>query len=466
MFIDLFIPSGQTLRLTARLRALPADTERSLLANDGGLLDQAVQDVFNSPLLNLREGSIYLLLNISKDKSFELRQTETKTMTTFVRKMLQSDKVKNSITEKTSVLVEIDELDEDTFLNETFDEELVLTNVGPKYATDCSRCIQKTIIKNYDMILDEIETDAITETLNKTETVPDFIQHKCLDNIGSISRTQRAGIFLQYVLTREDMLITFMHMLTEREVDVERQMCPECSGMHVKHSSGDKLKKRTFKFQIEKDENGEIIVQFIDTFHETGELDYGHGKQDEYVPKEVTVVAAIDIGTSYSGYAYSTVKAYQTDHLDITCNQSCSSGGKQLISSKTPSCILMTRDKELVSFGYDAEKDYEHIIVEGNADNYYFFDKFKMALHKSKVAPEQIEIKDIREQTIAAIDVFPLAIKALKEDFEQHLIERIDYSQENIYWVLTVPGLWDFNAKEFMRKCAEKVCYTLVYLKT
>lgn len=123
LFIDLFIPSGQTLRLTARLRALPADTERSLLANDGGLLDQAVQDVFNSPLLNLREGSIYLLLNISKDKSFELRQTETKTMTTFVRKMLQSDKVKNSITEKTSVLVEIDELDEDTFLNETFGKQ-------------------------------------------------------------------------------------------------------------------------------------------------------------------------------------------------------------------------------------------------------------------------------------------------------------------------------------------------------
>lgn len=114
-------------------------------------------------------------------------------------------------------------------------------------------------------------------------------------------------------------------------------------------------------------------------------LFYRHGKEDEYVPKEVTVVAAIDIGTSYSGYAYSTVKAYQTDHLDITCNQSCSSGGKHLISSKTPSCILMTRDKELVSFGYDAEKDYEHIIAEGNADNYYFFDKFKMALHKSKV---------------------------------------------------------------------------------
>lgn len=96
-------------------------------------------------------------------------------------------------------------------------------------------------------------------------------------------------------------------------------------------------------------------------------------------------MAAIDIGTSYSGYAYSTVKAYQTDHLDITCNQSWSSRGKQVILSKTPSCILMTTGKELVSFGYDAEKEYESIIAEGNEESYYFFDKFKMSLHETKV---------------------------------------------------------------------------------
>lgn len=454
---DLYIPHGQTLRFTARLRALPQNTERRLLENDGVLLDEAVQCVFSSPLLNLREGSIYLLLNISKDKSFELRHTATETMTSLVRKMLQSEKVKDSITEKTSVLVEIGETDEDAFLNETFDEERVLTNVGPKYEKECSRCIQKTIIDNYDIILDEIETDAIIETLNKAETVPDFIRHKCIDNIGSISRTQRAGIFLQYVLTREDMLKTFMSVLTDQEIDVERQMCSECSGIPVKHSTGDKLKKRTFEFQIEKDEYGEIIVQFRDTFHETVELDLGHGRVEEHAPIEVTVVAAIDIGTSYSGYAYSTVKAYQADHLDITCNQSWSSGGKQLISSKTPSCILMTKGKELVSFGYDAEKEYEHIIAEGNEESYYFFDKFKMALHKTKLEPEQIEIRDVRDHAVAAIDVFALAIQALKEDLEQHLIERIDYSRENIQWVLTVPGLRDYNAKEFMRICAEKV---------
>ncbi|XP_063447986.1 uncharacterized protein LOC134727535 [Mytilus trossulus] len=454
---DLYIPRGQTRRLTARVRALPENAERHLLANGGVLVDAAVQSVFNSPLLNLREGSIYLLLNISKDKSFEMRHTATETMTSLVRKMLQSDKVKDSITEKTFVLIEIDETAEDAFLTETFDEELVLTSVGPKYEKECSRCIQKTIIDSYDFILDEIETDAIIETLNKVDTVPDFIQHKCIDNMGSLSRTQRVGIFLQYVLTRESLLKTFMQVLVDQEIDVERQMCSECSGIHVKHSFADKKKKRAFQFQIEKDEYGEIIVQYKDIVQETDELELVHGKAEEHLPIEVTVVAAIDIGTSYSGYAYSTVKAYQTDHLDITCNQSWRSGGKQLISSKTPSCILMTRGKELVSFGYDAEKEYENIIAEGNEESYYFFDKFKMALHKTKLEPDQIEIRDVRDHTVVAIDVFSLAIKALKEDLEQHLIERIEFSSENIRWVLTVPGLRDFNAAEFMKRCAEKV---------
>lgn len=135
MLIDLYIPHGQTRRFTARVRALPENTERHLLANDGVLVDAAVQSVFSSPLLNLREGSIYLLLNITKDKSFEMRHTATETMTSLVRKMLQSEKVKDSITEKTFVLVEIDETDEDTFLNETFGkrclpgENVMLTNL-------------------------------------------------------------------------------------------------------------------------------------------------------------------------------------------------------------------------------------------------------------------------------------------------------------------------------------------------
>lgn len=75
-----------------------------------------------------------------------------------------------------------------------------------------------------------------------------------------------------------------------------------------------------------------------------------------------------------------------------------------------------------------------------------------------KLEPEQIEIRDVRDHAVAAIDVFALAIKALKENLEQHLIKRIEFSRENIRWVLTVPGLRDFNAEEFMKKCAEKVC--------
>lgn len=75
-----------------------------------------------------------------------------------------------------------------------------------------------------------------------------------------------------------------------------------------------------------------------------------------------------------------------------------------------------------------------------------------------QLEPEQIEIRDVLDHAVVAIDVFALAIEALKEDLEKHLTERIDFSPENIRWVLTVPCLRDFNAEKFMTICAEKVC--------
>lgn len=80
--------------------------------------------------------------------------------------------------------------------------------------------------------MDEIETDDIKKTLNKVGKVSKFIRHKCIDDMGSISRTQRVGIFLQYVLRRERMLKTFMQVLVDQDIDVKRQTCSECSGIH------------------------------------------------------------------------------------------------------------------------------------------------------------------------------------------------------------------------------------------
>jgi hypothetical protein len=69
------------------------------------------------------------------------------------------------------------------------------------------------------------------------------------------------------------------------------------------------------------------------------------------------MVAAIDFGTTYSGYAFSTISNFKLDPLKIHANQAWNAGGRQLLSLKTPTCLLLDGQKQIVSFGYEAEND-------------------------------------------------------------------------------------------------------------
>ena len=100
---------------------------------------------------------------------------------------------------------------------------------------------------------------------------------------------------------------------------------------------------------------------------------------------DVIFVAAIDFGTTYSGFAYSYKGEYYKNKFDIHANQTWNYGGKEFFSQKTPTCILLNKDKELESFGFAAENQYAEIIIDGEGDKYYFFDRFKMMLHTREV---------------------------------------------------------------------------------
>jgi hypothetical protein len=62
-------------------------------------------------------------------------------------------------------------------------------------------------------------------------------------------------------------------------------------------------------------------------------------------------------------------------------------------------------------------------------------------------------------KSMQALTVFSLAIKFLKE----HLMKKIHLgmkgilSDEDVYFVLTVPAIWDDPSKQFMREAAEQV---------
>lgn len=94
-----------------------------------------------------------------------------------------------------------------------------------------------------------------------------------------------------------------------------------------------------------------------------------------------TIVAAIDIGTTYSGYAHS----YKSDWTKVLLNKW---EGFQMTSYKAPTVLLLNPDKSFNSFGYEAERTFANIAEEGDDEDrsykeYYFFHRFKMMLRTS-----------------------------------------------------------------------------------
>ncbi len=54
--------------------------------------------------------------------------------------------------------------------------------------------------------------------------------------------------------------------------------------------------------------------------------------------------------------------------------------------------------------------------------------------------------------------VFSLPIKFMVDHFMEIVHRRQpDLKMNEIYWVITVPAIWDDNAKQFMREAAQKV---------
>lgn len=96
-------------------------------------------------------------------------------------------------------------------------------------------------------------------------------------------------------------------------------------------------------------------------------------------------VAAIDFGTTYSGYAFSSRTDFKRDPLEIHANQSWNAGSTQLASLKTPTCLLLDSDKKFVAFGYEAENEYADLISDQRHGDYFYFSRIKMYLYQNKV---------------------------------------------------------------------------------
>ena len=93
------------------------------------------------------------------------------------------------------------------------------------------------------------------------------------------------------------------------------------------------------------------------------------------------VVTAIDLGTTFSGYAFSFRSDFETNPLKINTND-WSSEGVHNAEMKAPSVLLLNPDQSFKSFGYRAQNDYTELLEEPEeASSYYYVKIFKMQLH-------------------------------------------------------------------------------------
>ncbi|CAG2244506.1 unnamed protein product [Mytilus edulis] len=215
------------------------------------------------------------------------------------------------------------------------------------------------------------------------------------------------------------------------------------------------------------------------------------------------VIAAIDFGTTFSGYAYSIKDDYdkylerKTEQPKIIC-PTWSAGG--WMTYKAPTCVLFRPNRKFHSFGYEARDYYQNNLKKEDFTKWFYFEHFKMMLYKEKDKlskdkwlVESINVEGNTAKKMKAVEVFAAVI----EFFKGHILKALQVSHgdgviinteglddsssktgvinntgglgdgsskaktrkfcnDDVHWVLTVPAIWDLKAKQFMRDAAEK----------
>ena len=143
--------------------------------------------------------------------------------------------------------------------------------------------------------------------------------------------------------------------------------------------------------------------------------------QDLDLPDYTLLSVAIDFGTTYSGYAFSTRGDFQTDPTKMYANEDWPAGTKGF-SKKTPTVLLLNPDKEFEAFGYEAEEIYNHLAAENEHKDWYYFRRFKMKLHGEQVCNTSPQVHLERGVIFAYFSTLPSLPTFHQRECKIHMI--------------------------------------------
>lgn len=169
----------------------------------------------------------------------------------------------------------------------------------------------------------------------------------------------------------------------------------------------------------------------------------------KYEKADKLMVMAIDFGTTFSGYAYS----FLSNKKDILTNY------WQKTQIKTPTIVLMDKQKKFHSFGQEAKENYIALIKKREHQQWYYFENFKMKLFVQEgPLDKSMKLAEIFHKEVPAIDVFAAAIEYMKDHFLDKLHNGNDKEKvvtvKDVHFILTVPAIWSDLSKQFMRQAA------------
>ncbi|XP_052819483.1 uncharacterized protein LOC128245378 isoform X3 [Mya arenaria] len=139
------------------------------------------------------------------------------------------------------------------------------------------------------------------------------------------------------------------------------------------------------------------------------------------------IVAAIDFGTTFSGYAYSYREEYLRDPLQIYSNR-----WDGQILPQAPTVLLFNSEKTESYFGFEAEEKYDGLIKRKEHKDWRYFQRFKMDLHREKKLTRKMTIKDAQGRNMPAVEVFAAAIRHLKNHFMEQAKLRAGIKEDKL----------------------------------
>lgn len=159
---------------------------------------------------------------------------------------------------------------------------------------------------------------------------------------------------------------------------------------------------------------------------------------------------SIDIGTSYSGYAF----APRENLTEFPCGIYSSIWENDVLSHKTPTSVLLDTLGNFSAFGRAADSAYAKLAEEEEHDKWFYFRDFKMELYNSTVTRDLL-IQDIHGKSFRAQQIFVESIRFLREHFLKIIkLRDIKIHEDDICYTVTIPAIWSDAARQFMKEAA------------